>query len=407
VRLLVSALVALSAACTVPVGPAELVRAPLPEVREADWPMFRDDLERSGFAEGSTVGSTVSVLWYHAGLNVTSYGAVKGSPSVVGDTLYCGTDTGRFLAVRIADGEIVWQVQLTHTTHGIHGSPAVVGDMVYIGAYDGTVYAFERDSGLLVWRYKLGYQVGSSPAVVPRWGILFSAHEESPDGGGYVVALDARSGAEIWRARTEAHPHSSVAVDVGRSRVFVGDNHGYLYAFHARTGQLEWRRPLLEEGKADIKTTPTLLTERGLVVFGAWSGKVYALDEDTGETVWEHPTGGSMMASTAFLPSAGIVYAASPTGKLFAIDARNGQTVWAVDVGAHLYSSPAVSGDGRAVVFGAGDGNIVAVDAMTGAEMWRQHLGSLVSGSPTLVGNRIYVTTHKGGLWALETHDPT
>jgi outer membrane protein assembly factor BamB len=406
VRKLVAVIAALGAACTFPEGTAQPVRQPLPEMRDADWPMFRDDLERSGFAEGSSVGSNVSVLWYRPGLNVTGYGAVKGSPSVVGDTLYCGTDTGRFLAARIDDGEVVWQVQLRHTTHGIHGSPAIVGDVVYIGAYDGTVYAFERESGLLLWRYKLGYQVGSSPAVVPRWGVLFSAHEESPTGGGYVVALDARSGAEIWRARTEAHPHSSVAVDVARSRVFVGDNRGFLYAFDAQSGRLEWRRQLLEDGKTDIKTTPTILTDRGLVVFGAWSGKVYALDEGTGDTVWEHATGGKMMASTAYLPSAGIVYAASPTGKLFAIDARNGQTVWTVDVGAHLYSSPAVSGDGRAVVFGAGDGNVIAVSAASGKEMWRQHLGGMVTGSPTLVGNRIYVTTQKGGLWALATSDP-
>jgi len=368
--------------------------------------MFRDDLERSGFAEGSSVGSNVDVLWYRPGLNVTSYGAVKGSPSVVGDTLYCGTDTGRFLAARIEDGDVVWQVQLRHTTHGIHGSPAIVGDVVYIGAYDGTVYAFERESGLLLWRYKLGYQVGSSPAVVPRWGILFSAHEESPSGGGYVVGLDARSGAEVWRARTEAHPHSSVAVDVGRSRVFVGDNRGFLYAYNAHSGQLVWRRQLLEDGKTDIKTTPTVLTDLGLIVFGAWSGKVYALDEDTGDTVWEHPTGGRMMASTAFLPSAGIIYAASPTGKLFAIDAHDGRSIWTVDVGARLYSSPAVSGDGRAVVFGAASGDLIAVNAVSGDEMWRKHLGSMVSGSPTLVGNRIYVTTHKGGLWALATYDP-
>jgi outer membrane protein assembly factor BamB len=59
------------------------------------------------------------------------------------------------------------------------------------------------------------------------------------------------------------------------------------------------------------------------------------------------------------------------------------------------------------VVFGAGSGDIIAVSAVSGEEMWREHLGSMVSGSPTLVGNRIYVTTHKGGMWALTTHDPT
>src|SRR5437870_4595542 len=74
--------------------PAERrVPAPLPEVRDEDWPMFRDDLERSGFAEGSRVGAKVDVLWQIPAFNTTAYGAAKGSPSVVGDVLYCGTDT--------------------------------------------------------------------------------------------------------------------------------------------------------------------------------------------------------------------------------------------------------------------------------------------------------------------------
>jgi len=381
-------------------------REPLPEVKDEDWPMFRDDVERSGFAEGSSVGPDVTVLWHRPGFNVTSYGAVKGSPSVVGDMLYCGTDTGRFLAARISDGEVVWQVQLRHTTHGIHGSPAIVGDAVYIGAYDGTMYAFERESGLLMWRFRLGYQVGSSPAVVPRWGLLFSAHEESDSGGGFIVALDARTGAEVWRAHTEAHPHSSVAIDVARHRLFVGDNRGTLYAYDALTGQPAWQKAVTDEGKTDIKTTPTVLTDRGLVVFGAWSGKVYAVDEEDGRVVWEHATGGKLMASTAYMAKGGLVYAASPNGQLFAIGAGDGRTVWTFDAGSHLYSSPAVSGDGHAVVVGTGDGSVLAVRADTGEEMWRFPLGHPVSGSPTLVGDRIYVTAQQGGLWALRTSAP-
>jgi hypothetical protein len=79
-------------------------RPPLPAGNEADWPMFRDDLERSGFAEGSSVGSEVSAVWQIPSFNRTQYGAVKGSPSVVGDVVYCGTDTGRFVAARMEDG---------------------------------------------------------------------------------------------------------------------------------------------------------------------------------------------------------------------------------------------------------------------------------------------------------------
>ena len=368
--------------------------------------MFRDDLERSGFAEGSSVGALVEILWALPAFNTTDYGAVKGSPSVVGDMLYCGTDTGRFIAARISDGTIVWQLQLGKTSHGIHGSPAIVGDVVYIGAYDGTLYAIERMTGLLLWRHSLGYQVGSSPAVVPQWGLVFSSHEQSPNGGGYVVALDARTGREVWQRRTLAHPHSSVAIDVQKGMLFVGDNLGVLYAFEAQSGRELWRRELdRTDGKADIKTTPTVIPELGVVVFGAWSGKIHALDENDGRTVWEHDTGGRIMGSTAYLPSTHTIFAGSPRGTLYAIDAEDGETRWTYQVGARIMSSPAVSGDGRAVVFGAGNGTLYAADAETGAPLWDIRIGGEVSGSPTLVGNQIYVTTRKGGLWALTTHE--
>jgi outer membrane protein assembly factor BamB len=194
-------------------------------------------------------------------------------------------------------------------------------------------------------------------------------------------------------------------VDVGRETVFVGDNRGIMYALDARSGEARWRRVLdREDGKADIKTTPMVMADRGLVVVGAWSGKVIALREDNGETAWEHPTGGRIMGSTARLPRDGTIFVGSPAGDLFAIDDTTGATKWTFHVGTRIMSSPAVSGDGGAVVFGASDGNVYAVRTDSGEMLWSVHLGGRVSGSPTLVGDRIYVTSHGGGLWALVTH---
>jgi hypothetical protein len=187
VRLLVTCLLC---ACASPITRAPL--EPLERPRDEDWPMFRDDVERSGFAEGSHVGDFIERIWEIPHFNNTEYAAAKGSPAIVGDVLYCGTDDGKFIAAHTSDGSLLWQVQIGPTSHGIHSSPAVVGDTVYVGAYDGSLYAFERMSGLLRWRHRQGYQVGSSPAVVPEWGLVFSAHEESL-GTGDVVALDARA----------------------------------------------------------------------------------------------------------------------------------------------------------------------------------------------------------------------
>jgi outer membrane protein assembly factor BamB len=385
--------VAFAVACTSPQQP------------EPAWPMFRSDVERSGFAEGSVVGAKVERVWQIPGFNVTQYGAPKGSPSVVGDRLYCGTDTGLFLAARVADGGVVWQTRFERTSHGIHGSPAVVGGLVYIGAYDGSINAFERDTGRLVWRRQIGFQVGSSPAVVPEWSMLYSSHEQA-DGTGDVVALDTRTGAMKWRRPTQGHPHSSVAVDVGRARVFVGDNAGAAYAFDARTGEPLWRYELeAGAGQSEIKTTPTVIPALGFVVFGAWSGKVYALDEETGRVAWEQPAGGRLTSSSAYLPATQTLFAGTVTGRLVALDAASGRERWRYEARAGILSSPAVSGDGRAVVFGSNDGRVHALATRDGSVIWATQIDGQVSGSPTLVGSRIYVTSRGGSLWALQTRN--
>ncbi len=329
-----------------------VVSAPMTEGNQNDWPMYRDDPERSGFAEGSTVGSAVEVLWRIPAFNSTEYGAAKGSPSVVGDMLYCGTDTGRFIAARVSDGD----------------------------------------------------QIGSSPAVVARWAMVFSAHELVPNGGA-VVALDARTGALVWRQPTTAHPHSSVAVDVARSMVFVGDNSGRMYAWGARDGRPLWTRLLAEGDTLSIKTTPTVVAAEALLVFGAWTGRVYALDEATGAVRWAHETGGHIMGSTAYDPGTGLVYVGTPRGWIHALDVHTGAERWSFQIGASVVSSPAVSGDGRAVVVGADNGRVYALRADTGALMWWVPVGGQVSGSPTLVGDRIYVTTRHGDLTALRTRN--
>ena len=112
------------------------------------------------------------------------------------------------------------------------------------------------------------------------------------------------------------------------------------------------------------------------------------------------------MGSTAYLPALGIIYVGNPGGFLRAIDAATGKERWSFRAGGSIHSSPAVSGDGRAVVFfGASDGKIYAVNAVSGEKVWDLQLNGPVSGSPTLAKNRIYVTSHKGELWALSTHD--
>ena len=390
-------------------GVVDLFSEPLPTPATGDWAMFRRDAARTGFAPDAIVGDVVEELWRIEDFNTTTYGAAKGSASVVDGIVYCGSDTGRFVAADADTGEVIWETQIDETSQGIHGSPAIIGDLVHIGAYNGTVYTYDRHDGTPMWDYKEGFQIGSSPVVVPDWGVLYSSHERDENGGGHLLALDARTGDKLWQWNIRAHPHSSVAVDVDRQMLFVGDNLGIIHGWDAAAGEKAWEvrldPPTEDGGESDIKSTPTVVGQHGLVVFGAWSTRVHGMDAMTGQEVWSYQTGARIMSSAAYAPGRDAIYVGGFDLKLHAINAADGVGLWTYEAGSGILSSPAVSGDEATVLFGAYNGKLYAVNADDGSERWTWDIGGRVTGSPTLVGDRIYVTAQSSDLVALRTHN--
>jgi outer membrane protein assembly factor BamB len=378
------------------------------ELEEGGWPAFRYDPERTGYSPTATTGTEVSELWRMEDINTTDYGAAKSSPVVYQGTVYVGSDDGRFVAANADTGEVEWQTTIENTTQGIHGSPSIGPDgLVYVGAYNGEIFAFERDSGEEVWRNKLGFQIGASPVYVPSHGRVYCAHERSSSGGGFAAGYDVASGDKIWVREFRAHAHSSPAIDTEKNLLFVGDNLAIMHGYDLASGEEIWSHQLPQPGdsQSDIKSTPTVIADKNLVVFGAWSNKVHALDEDTGDQKWEFDAGAKVMSSVAYAPGREVVYVGTlgPTRSLYAIDVNTGEEVWQAGIGSSIISSPAVNADESLVVFGAYNGNLYALDADSGEVAWTHDIGSAVTGSPALVGSRVYVSAAKGDLVAIET----
>jgi outer membrane protein assembly factor BamB len=378
------------------------------ELEPGGWPAFRYDPERTGYSPTATTGTEISELWRIEDINTTDYGAAKSSPVVYQGKVYVGSDDGRFVAADAQTGEVEWQTTIDNTTHGIHGSPSIGPDgLVYVGAYNGEIFAFERDSGDEVWRNKLGFQIGASPIYVPSHGRVYCAHERSNTGGGFAAGYDVASGDKIWVREFRAHAHSSPAIDTERGRLFVGDNLSILHAYDLESGDEIWSHQLDQPGdsESDIKSTPMVIADKNLVVFGAWSNKVHALDGDTGKQMWEVDVGANVMSSMAYAPGREVAYVGTfgPTKSLYAIDVNTGEEVWRSEIGSSIMSSPAVNADESLVVFGAYDRKLYAVDADTGEVAWTFDVGSAVTGSPALVGSRVYVSAAKGDLVAIET----
>jgi outer membrane protein assembly factor BamB len=250
----------------------------------------------------------------------------------------------------------------------------------------------------------------------------------------------------LWRLRTRWFIEFPPAVGYGK--VFVSQLRGVFYAVDAKTGEWRWRRkfpfcsassPALARGlvietflptpctrgprgvpglviamrESDGKTVWSLpiasesspLVAGGLVYFGAWDHKVYAVDIDTGKVVWATETDGEINSSPAFAD--GTVYIGTNSGSIFALDGRSGDVRWTARSFSnfargreYFYATPTVA-YGR--VFASNtDGTVYAFGAGTGNLLWARRLGTYVYTAPAVWNQNLYAGTYDGKFYALD-----
>lgn len=194
------------------------------------------------------------------------------SPALVGDTLYSGSDGAsqiNLFALDPATGALRWKFT---TPTQIYATPAVADGVVYLHARNDHIYALNAKDGTVLWKTPapspqdqftvLADMVKSSPAVA-RGKVLVGIDQE-------LVALDAKTGAPLWRAPTGKGVHSSPLV-VGKT-VYVGSDDRNVYAFELATGKKSWS--FTTGGKVSISPS----VGEGLLLIGSNDGYLYAFE---------------------------------------------------------------------------------------------------------------------------------
>ncbi len=157
----------------------------------------------------------------------------------------------------------------------------------------------------VLWRAKVG--AGMSSCVVAD-GRLFTQGNNG-EGTDSLFALDAATGAELWRfslpCKTDAHEMPIVPSGPGATptisggHVFVLTREGDLLALETATGNLAWRKNLVTDlgGKRPVygyAQSPLVEGGRIFLDVGAAekaTGSTVALDAATGEVAWRAGTG--------------------------------------------------------------------------------------------------------------------
>jgi outer membrane protein assembly factor BamB len=232
-------------------------------------------------------------------------------------------------------------------------------------------------------------------------------------GFGFIAALDARTGDEVWRTNGGAPFHSAPVVSGGR--VYATTNDSELMAFDANTGEVIWNYQAIAE-QARILSAPSVAVDGETVIAPFASGELIALLGANGRRLWSDSLSrsGRLTSLSAINDIAGrpvieqgIVYAASHSGVLAGIDIRAGQRGWSRPFAST--QTPWVAGD---VLYAVSvDGELVAFDRMTGNAFWVQQLrryrnerertGRVAWTGPVMIGSRLVLANSLGEVVAV------
>jgi polyvinyl alcohol dehydrogenase (cytochrome) len=86
--------------------------------------------------------------------------------------------------------------------------PAVVGGRVFVGSHNGTVYSLDALTGCVYWAFSAGGGVRTGLSIGSRAGGGFTAY--FGDTSARVYAVDASSGRPLWSRQVEEHPLARV-----------------------------------------------------------------------------------------------------------------------------------------------------------------------------------------------------
>ncbi len=194
----------------------------------------------------------------------------------------------------------------TGTTRGLEATPLVHDGVLYATGTWSVVYALDATTGRLIWRHdpRVPRSKGADACcdVVNRGVALYRGRVFVGTLDGRLIALDARSGAEIFSVQTVPTdlPYTITgAPRVMAGRVIIGNGgaeygvRGYVSAYDAMTGELSWRFYTVPGDPSLPFESPAL--ERAAET---WSGGDW----------WKIGGGGTVWDSLAFDPELGLVY---------------------------------------------------------------------------------------------------
>lgn len=267
-------------------------------------------------------------------------------------------------------------------------NPIVLNDTVYIQDLGSNIFAIDLESGDVLWE-----SIQESPSIGPNgvavgWGKVFAATTPKE-----FSALDAETGEVLWTADLDLAESEGIDIQpivyddlVFMSTVpgssitdfYAGNASGKVYALDQETGEVAWQfDTVLSEdlwGNPEVNSgggawfPASIDTERGMTYWGVGNPAPYPGTED-----W--PNGTSRPGPNLYTNS--VIALDHETGELEWYQQSNPHDIFDLDFqNTPILTQAEVSGREHDLAIGSGkDGRVMAIDRETGSVVWETPVG--------------------------------
>jgi outer membrane protein assembly factor BamB len=353
-------------------------RQPGPGVTEpvsATWEVEASD--ELGFSP-AVAGSTLFVNGVHATFQARDVksGAVlwcaqldyasRTTAAAAGDLVFYQMPAGArsfLIAADVATGVERWRF----ATGAGAINPTIDGETLYLAGSDNAVSAIDLKTGKPRWRFEVDQRpeqlrVTFNPVAVVG-GVVYATADAT------LYAIDATTGEERWRVVNPIPPASDSEAAIQATsfrqpvtdgeKVYVSARNNLLLAIDGKTGEEVWRYvteamdfadPALVGGAVIVGSSPQELDAR--------TSMIIALDAETGAPRWEVGTTGHVAQPAVVDDTIYVGFGNDESGGVTAVSADDGAELWSVSLGSRTWSPVVVNG----MVFAATeDGRVVAL----------------------------------------------
>jgi polyvinyl alcohol dehydrogenase (cytochrome) len=254
------------------------------------WNGWGPDATNARFQRASGLSAAdvprLTVKWAFGFPGVSS---VYGQPTVAGGRVFVGVDTGYVYALDAKTGCVHWSFLAETGVRNAVSLAPLAGSAGRYAAYFGdiraNVYAVDADSGALLWKvnvdpHPLAVVTGSPTLYDGRLYVPVSSREEAAGGSlnypcctfrGSIVALDAATGRQVWKTYAIPDPPMPSRKNARGIQLWTGSGAAI---WHAPT--IDSRHRAIYVATGDAYTEPAHRN----------TDAVMAIHMDTGKVLW-------------------------------------------------------------------------------------------------------------------------